>query len=563
MTQNGTKYFDFSNIRGDLFGGLTAGIVALPLALAFGAQTEMGAVSGMYGAIVVGLFAALFGGTPTQVSGPTGPMTVVSGAMIAEAIGMTGSLPAGLAIIIPAFVLSGLIQIALGVGGIGKYVRFMPYPVVSGFMSGIGVIIILLQVFQFFGHPNPGGILDIFREIATPLSAINWGAVGLAAGSIAIIYAVPRITKAIPSTLVALLVMTIVAVVAQLDVPVIGAIPTDLPEVQIGMLLEIPGQHILLIFEYAATLALLGAVDSLLTSIVADNLTRTHHDSNRELIGQGIGNALAGLIGGLPGAGATMRTVININSGGKTRISGMAHSLILLLVMLALGPFAAKIPMSVLAGILITVGIGIVDYRGFKNLLNVPRADASVLIIVLLITVFGNLLVAVGVGIVLASLLFMKRMSDIAEVETKAAGLGDFAHEIPWEDEGDLAEIYDDQVFVKHMYGPFFFGITSFFREMAKQAPGIEVVVIRLERVPYMDQSGLDALENVTLDLVRSGVKVLLTGARKQPLDMMEKVQLVPELIPRDQIFEDFADCSEWILEHIDPVDNRDTGGAV
>lgn len=357
---NEKEIMDTSNLRGDVFGGLTAGVVALPLALAFGLQSGMGAIAGLYGAIVIGVVAAWFGGTPTQISGPTGPMTVVSAVVVSTAIeAHGGSLEAALGTIIAIFLLSGFFQILLGVFKIGQYIRYMPYPVVSGFMSGIGVIIIVLQIFPFLGHKSPKKILDIFSQVPDIINVINPASVALALATIATIYLFPRITKLIPSALVALISLTVMSTILGLDVKIIGDIPEGLPALQFGSLSSVDLASPMLIIIPALTLAALGTIDSLLTSIVADNMTKTQHDSNKELIGQGLGNMGAAMFGGIPGAGATMRTVVNINSGGKTRLSGVIHGLALLLVLLGAGAYAKLIPLPVLAGILITRALSI------------------------------------------------------------------------------------------------------------------------------------------------------------------------------------------------------------
>jgi len=302
---------DTSNIKGDVMGGVTAGIVALPLALAFGVQSGMGAISGLYGAIAIGVVAAIFGGTATQISGPTGPMTVVSALVIGTAIEKHGGVEAGLAAIIVTFFVAGIFQIVLGLIKVGQYVKYIPYPVISGFMSGIGVIIILLQIYPMLGHNSPKQILDVFTHFGDEFnrfSSLNWSAIGLAVVTIAIIYLFPKITKAVPSALVALVGVTAISFFMGLDVAVIGDIPSGLPEFYLGAILHINITDLSYIIVPAATLAGLGAIDSLLTSVVADNITKTKHNSNRELIGQGLGNMASSLIGGIPGAGATVRT---------------------------------------------------------------------------------------------------------------------------------------------------------------------------------------------------------------------------------------------------------------
>lgn len=617
--------FDFSNLRGDFFGGLTAGIVALPLALAFGAQTPMGAMAGLYGAIAIAIIAALLGGTPTQVSGPTAPMTVVSAAVIASCITDSGAsnVQEALPLIIATFFLAGFIEMLFGIFQLGKYIRYIPYPVVSGFMSGIGVIIIITQIFPILGYSTTtdkvlvnarlphaeevilekilqeeeaegvlsgfmstedleettrrarlvtqeeireeakrqasqaargtkGTIRYITRPFTTP-GGIHWINLIIAIGTILIIYGFKRITKVVPSSLVALVVMTLVTYFAfPGQVPVIGEVESGLPSFHFDFFSAFANLGMLgTIVQFAFTLAALGAIDSLLTSVVADNLTKTKHDSNQELIGQGIGNMGAALIAGLPGAGATMRTVINVNSGGKTKISGVVSGILLLAVLLGLGPIVAYIPNAVLAGILFTVGVGIIDYKAFRHFRTVDRTDTIIMIVVLLLTVFVDLLVAVAVGMVMAALLFMRSMSDVVEYKTKTAPLKGFSREISWADEGDIIEKVGDKVYIKHLDGPLFFGFASRFQEMVKALPNIEVVIMRMDKVPYVDQSGLYAMEEAVQDLQALGIKVLFTGLHGQPKDLFRGILLVPGLIGEEQCFETFEEALHWIEDYL------------
>ena len=538
------------NLKGDIFGGLTAGVVALPLALAFGDQTELGATAGLYGAIIVGFFAALFGGTPSQVSGPTAPMTLVTISVILSAKEVAGSVEAGLWMIILTFLLSGVLQIVFGLAKFGNYIKYIPYPVVSGFMSRIGVIIFVQQVFPLFGQANPGSVLSVLGNLPQLFSeGINAGAVALGVGALAIIYGLPKLTKKVPATLVALVGMTIVSLLPFFDVPRIGEIPSGLPSLQLAAFsnVAITKETIQFIIQYGLSLALLGTIDSLLTSVVADNVTKTRHNSRRELIGQGIGNVLASLFGGLPGAGATVRTVVNVNAGGRSRLSGIILALFLLVVLLGAGAYAAKIPKPVLAGILLMVGVGIIDYRGLKHMKMVPRADVIVMLLVLAITVFFDLLWAVGVGMVLACFFFMQRISDISEKRSTVTKL---EPEDPWEDELTLEGEIMDKVFIKHLFGPLTFGFITGFKELTKLLPDhVQLVVIRMERVPYMDQSGLYALEEAVFDLRQKNVCVVLTDAGTQPLDMMRQIQLVPDIIPEERCFDNFEEFVQWLNE--------------
>lgn len=620
---------DFSNLRGDFFGGLTAGIVALPLALAFGAQTALGAMAGLYGAIAIATLAAMFGGTPTQISGPTAPMTVVSSAIIASAITESGAstVAEALPVIIATFFLAGLIEMFFGIIKLGRYIRYIPYPVVSGFMSGIGVIIVITQIFPMLGYSPAAdealvqerlphaeevllegilqeeereGILngvlsleqleettrraqdisqeDIQREaqrqagrqasgtvgtikyITRPFSTpngINWYNLILALGTIIIIYTFKRITTIIPSSLAALIIMTLVAFFFMPGlVPVIGAVEEGLPPIYFNFFgAYTEGGMLMTIIEFAFTLAALGAIDSLLTSVVADNITKTRHDSDQELIGQGIGNMASALFAGLPGAGATMRTVINVRSGGKTKLSGVISGIFLLLVLLGLGPIVAYIPNGVLAGILITVGIGIIDYKGFRHMRTIPRTDAVVMITVLVLTVFVGLLEAVAIGMVMAALLFMKKTSDIVEQRTSSSSLREFTRETPWPDEGNIIDQVGDRVYIKHIDGPLFFGFVSSFQNMIKNLPSIEVVIMRMSRVPYVDQSGLYAMEEAVQDLQSRGIAVVFTGLHDQPRDMFERINLIPGLVNYEYCFDTFEDCRIWLTDYL--VNNR------
>jgi SulP family sulfate permease len=539
----------FKLTRGDLFGGLTAGIVALPLALAFGVQSGLGAEAGLYGAIFLGFFAAMLGGTASQVSGPTGPMTVVTASTVAGFVALTGNPEQALAALVVTFVLAGLLQIAMGLLKIGSLIKYIPYPVISGFMSGIGVIIILVQLFPALGLPSPGSTIDVVRNIGGAIRDLNPWAVIYTVATIAVIYLFPKITKVIPSTLVALLLVTGSSLLLGHDVPLIGDIPQGFPPLQLEAFTMISPPVYLRIVEAAVTLAMLGAIDSLLTSVIADNVTKTKHDSNRELIGQGTGNAVTGIFGGIPGAGATMRTLVNIRSGGRNHTSGMIHALVLLAILLGLGRYAALIPKSVLAGILITVGIGILDYKGFRHINKVPRADAAVMIIVLLVTVFLDLLIAVGVGLVLSSILFMKKMSDITEeqthiedIQTSLMNGGQEGTKLP-------AELRN-KVVVKSIDGPLFFGFASGFQRKIDELKELKYVVLRMEKVPFIDQTGLYALEEAILSLEQKNIDVLFTGLQKQPKAMMEGIRLIPDLISKKNLFSDFKQCADWLLQY-------------
>ncbi len=539
-----------TNIKGDIFGGLTAGIVALPLALAFGVQSGLGASAGLYGAMVLGLFAAIFGGTNTQISGPTGPMTVVSATIVSMAISNYGSIDNAWGIIILTFLLAGAFQILFGILKIGKYIKYIPYPVLSGFMSGIGVIIIVFQIFPVLGLASPSKITDVFTNLPEAVNSSNYISIILAIANIIIIYVVPKLTKIIPSTLIALIIATLVSFFFSFDIPLIGEMPAGLPSLKASSLLGLSFSDIALVLLPAITLAGLGTIDSLLTSVVADNITRTKHNSNKELIGQGIGNMAASLIGGIPGAGATMRTVVNVKSGGNSKLSGVIHALLLILIVLGLGKYVAYIPLSVLAGILITVGISIIDTKGLKNLLNISKSDAFILITVLVLTVFVDLLQAVGIGMVMASVIFMRKASDMVENNTTLNRIEKYDREAAWNDEADLL-LQRDYVYIKRFDGPMFFGVASKMLERVNNIPtDAKIIIFRMGKVPYIDQSGLYALEDVIKEMQKNGITVVLTMLQQQPLHLLQKNHLIPDILSEEYLFDTIEDCSKWLKEY-------------
>ena len=388
--------YDFQTFRGDVFGGITVAIVGLPLALAYGVVSGLGAVAGMYGAIAVGLFAAMFGGGRTLISGPTGPMSV---AMAVIVTGHAGSLAEAFTIAIMA----GLVQLLLGVGKIGRFVAYTPYSVISGFMSGIGIIIILLQTLPFLGVTGPSGPPpSVVLAWPEAIRNINFSAFTIAFVTLLIgIFWPKRFRKYLPPTLAALIAGTLLSVLWLRGVPVIGEVPTGLPKLRLpDFSLSIFARGI----EPALIIGFLGAIDSLLSALIGDSMTRTRHNSNRVLIGQGLGNIFAGLIGGLPGAGSTTRTVVNIRAGGLTRISGALYAAILLGIVLGLGRFVEAIPHAVLAGILIRVGWGIIDWRFITRIHRVQREHLVVMLVTLGLTVFLDLVTAVAIGLIAAGM---------------------------------------------------------------------------------------------------------------------------------------------------------------
>ncbi|MDT8318140.1 MAG: SulP family inorganic anion transporter [bacterium] len=480
-------------MRGDIFGGLTAGVVALPLALAFGVASGAGPAAGLYGAIALGFFAAIFGGTPLQVSGPTGPMTVITASAIAV-------FPHHPEAVFAVILMAGFFEILLGVINAGQLIRFMPYPVISGFMSGIGIIIVLLQIEPFFGSPSASSPLMAVANAASAISAANPWSVLLATLTLLIVFLTPsRVSRVIPSPLIALISMTVLAWGFSLPVKTIGEMPSGLPSFKIPAFPLSDLRHIAM---PAVTLALLGAIDSLLTSLVADSMTKERHNPKRELIGQGIGNIAAALIGGIPGAGATMRTVINIKSGGTTRFSGVVHALFLISVLFGLGSLTRHIPMAVLSGILIKVGIDILDYRFLKIIRKAPRYDLCIMLAVLSMTVLIDLIVAVAAGLVLAAIFVTWRLASQVEIQ-----LADIVPDREILDrEQALQDDTDYKIRTVHIRGAFFFGSATQLVDRIDRLLGTRVVVFNCLDVPFMDMSALFALEESIVKLNESGI---------------------------------------------------------
>ncbi len=397
--------YDLQTLRGDIFGGVTSAVIALPVSLAFGVASGLGAASGLYGAIAVGFFAAVFGGNRFQISGPTPAMTVAMSVIVTT---HASTLSEAFTVV----VLAGVLQMTLGLLRTGRFVVYTPYAVISGFMSGIGVIVMLIQILPFLGAPvAAGGPMSAVRALPEAVANLNGSALAIGAATLAAsIFWPQRLSRLLPGPLVALIAGTALGVFWLTGAPTIGAIPAGLPELQ----LSLPSASFLArAFHPALVLALLGSVDSLLTSLVADSLTGTQHDSNRELVGQGLGNTIAGLFGGLPGAGATMGTVVNIRAGGLTRMSGALRSILLLGVLLGLGRYLEPIPHAVLAGILIKVGWDIIDWPLLANLHRIRRDYLFVLVLTLGLTVFVDLVTAVAIGLIVAGMAHARQIESL------------------------------------------------------------------------------------------------------------------------------------------------------
>lgn len=473
-------------LAGDLVGGLLAAIIALPLALAFGVASGLGATAGLYGAIACGVIAAAFGGTPALVSGPTGPVTVMIAALATQH-------PDKPHLVFASAIAAGLFQILLGRLRTGQLIQYIPHPVVSGFMTGIGVIIVSIQLLPLLGLHSEGDVFAALEAIWKTGSQANFNALLLGLGTIAAIYIVELLPWKIPPLLVALVGGTGASLFWNLDVPRIGNIPAGLPGLVIPMF-DLDFLHVVL--ASGLSFAIVGSIDSLLTAILVDKQTKHRHDSNKELIAQGLGNIAAGLFGGIPGSGTTMPSIVNVSSGGRTMISGVLSGLLLLAVLLGLGSIASMIPLCVLAGILITVGISIMDKKTLAAIKTAPKSDTMVMVIVLALTVFVDLMMAVAIGVALASTIFAKRMADTKRSNLKAMESLEEWHSLS----ENLPEAIRKSFYLYDFIGPMFFGEVNNFINAWKQLKEAKVVILRFQNVPFIDQSGAYALEDALED---------------------------------------------------------------
>lgn len=525
-----TNLIRFNNLQRDIFGGITTAIVSLPLALTFGVAALGSPIAGLYGGVCVGFFAALFGGTPTLISEPTGPMTVVMTSVVA---GLTAANPEkGVAMSFTVVMLAGLFQIIFGIFKLGKYITLMPYSVISGFMSGIGVILIVLQIPSILGQSAPkGGVVAILTNLPDLVSNVNIPELILGGLTLALIFLVPSKWKSYcPPQLLALVVGTIVSLIVFGGSPIrrIGEIPIGLPEFQVPTFTPEEGTKIVI---DGIILGVLGCIDTLLTAVIADSLTRTQHDSDKELIGQGIGNIFAGFCGGLPGAGATMGTVVNIQTGAKTALSGISRALILLVIVLGAAPLMQNIPMAVLAGIAVKVGIDILDWSFLKRAHVVSTRGAFIMYGVLFLTVFVDLIVAVGVGVFIANILTIEKLSNLQSQEVKTiTDSDDDINLTPIERE--LLNQAKGQVLLFYLSGPMIFGVAKAIAREHNAMAKVEKIIVDLSDVPMLGVTASLAIENLIKEAVEEGREVYLAGAKgstKNRLQRLKVLDLIPE----------------------------------
>ena len=522
----------FDNLRGDLFGGVTAAIIALPMALAFGVASGAGPVAGLYGAVLVGLFAALFGSTPTLISEPTGPMTVVMTAVIANLIAANPE--QGMAMAFTVVMMAGIFQILFGVLKLGHYVTIMPYTVVSGFMTGIGIILIILQLGPFLGQATPsGGVIGTVESLPQLFSNIQPAETALALMTFALLLFFPqKLRRYFPPQLLALVVGTLAAVflLSDMEIRRIGEIPTGLPDLQIPIFTAAQWQ---LMIVDALVLAVLGSIDALLTSVIAENLTRKESNANKELLGQGLGNLASGMFGGIPGAGATMGTVVNIQTGGRSALSGITRAGLLLIVVLWAADLTAEIPLAVLAGIALKVGVDIIDWAFLRRIHRVSFRAAWIMYGVIALTVFVDLIAAVAIGVFIANLLTIERMAKLQSDSVKAIR-DPSAHDLS-RDEHTLLERSEGKILVFSLGGPLFFGVAKVISRQHAVLEGHEILILDLTDVPSLGVSSSLALEKMVLEDIEHKKPVFIVGLTDAVHDRLQRLGLLDK-IPANQI---------------------------
>jgi SulP family sulfate permease len=525
------NHISTNNIKGDLFGGVTAAIVALPLALAFGVASGAGAAAGLWGAVLVGLFAALFGGTPTLISEPTGPMTVVMTAVIAS---LTSRNPEhGLAMAFTVVMLAGLFQILFGLLKLGRYITQMPYTVISGFMSGIGFILIILQLGPFLGQAIPkGGVMGTLNALPQLIASARLPEVLLAVITLAILWLTPsRVKKIAPPQLIALVIGTVLSLTlfsggGGEEIRRIGEIASGFPKLQLPYF-ELGEVRVMLVD--AAVLGMLGCIDALLTAVIADSITRTEHNSNKELIGQGLGNLASGLFGGIAGAGATMGTVVNIQAGGRSALSGISRAVILMVVILAFSGVAAQIPQAVLAGIALKVGVDIVDWGFLRRAHRISISGALIMYLVIVLTVLVDLIAAVGIGVFIANILTIDKMSALQSKSVKSISTGDGDLDIS-DDERQLLDQGRGLVLLFQLNGAMIFGVAKAIGREHNAIGDCKAVVFDLTEVSHLGVTAALAVENAVEEAIEKGRQVYVVGASGTTQRRLEKLGLYQKL---------------------------------
>ncbi|MFH4370865.1 SulP family inorganic anion transporter [Vibrio alginolyticus] len=545
----GSRFEDI-NFKGDVFGGVTTAIISLPLALAFGVASGAGAEAGLWGAIMVGLFASLFGGSNTLISEPTGPMTVIMTAVLTS---MMAKYPeTGMAMTFTVVMMAGAFQILLGTLKLGKYVTLMPYSVISGFMSGIGVILIILQLSPLMGHAAPsGGVLGTLSALPETISNLKFSELFLGLLTLGILFFFPKqYRKYVPAQLVALVAVTLLSVILfdTEDIRRIGEIPAGLPSlvapyIDTDMFVE-------MVID-ALVLGTLGCIDTLLTAVIGDSLTRKEHDSDKELRGQGLANMISGLFGALPGAGATMGTVTNIQVGARSPLSGVIRALMLALVVLVAGGLTEPIPMAVLAGIAVYVGFNILDWSFIQRAHKVSFSGMAVMYGVMLLTVFVDLIVAVGLGVFISNIIIIERLSREQARQVKAISDAD-EDDVPLTDsERGLLDRANGKVLFFYLSGPMIFSVSKAISRQHSSISDYDVMILDLTDVPMIDVTVGLALENAIKDALDANCAVYLLCPNERTREQLEKFHVI-DLVPDENMYQFRYEAFNAAVAHVE-----------
>ncbi|MGF1909013.1 SulP family inorganic anion transporter [Vibrio kasasachensis] len=547
--------FKTIDIKGDLFGGVTTAIISLPLALAFGVASGAGAEAGLWGAIMVGLFAALFGGSSTLISEPTGPMTVIMTAVLTS---MMAKYPeTGMAMTFTVVMMAGAFQILLGTLKLGKYITLMPYSVISGFMSGIGVILIILQISPLLGHAAPsGGVSGTLSALPDLIANIKFSELFLGAMTLGILFFFPeQYRKYVPAQLVALVAVTLLSVIIfdSDSIRRIGEIPAGLPSLVIP---HINSEMFTTMVIDALVLGTLGCIDTLLTAVIGDSLTRKEHDSDKELRGQGLANMISGLFGALPGAGATMGTVTNIQVGARSPLSGVIRALMLALVVLVAGGLTEPIPMAVLAGIAVYVGFNILDWSFIQRAHKVSVQGMAIMYGVMMLTVFVDLIAAVGLGVFISNIIIIERLSREQARQVKAISDAD-EDDVPLTDsERALLDKANGKVLFFYLSGPMIFSVSKAISRQHSSIADYEAMILDLTDVPMIDVTVGLALENAINDALDANCAVYLLCPNKQIWQQLEKFHIL-DLVPIENTYAFRYEALRAAIKHVDNEEHQ------
>ena len=538
---NSLKNYSTKTFVSDLIAGVIVGVVALPLAIAFAIASGVSPERGLFTAIIAGFCISFFGGSKVQIGGPTGAFAVIVYGVVNK-FGYEG--------LVIATIMAGILLILLGAFKMGGLVKFIPYTIVTGFTAGIAVTILTGQIGDFFGLTTgkmPGDFVGKIKVYIESFNTINWYSFGIAAISLIVIFLWPKINKKVPGSLIVIILATVISLILEHTLgwktdtigSRYGAIPSSLPAPTIpGINLELIKQ----LFPTAISIAVLAAIESLLSAVVADGMIGSKHDSNTELIAQGIANIASPIFGGIPATGAIARTATNIKNGGKTPIAGIIHAVVLLLIMLLLGKFAVYIPMAALAAVLVSVAWNMAGIPAIKALLKGQKSDICVLAVTFIITVFIDLTVAIEIGLGFAAFFFIKKMIDVSEVQEKRENI------ITGIDASGNTTEYTipENVLVYDIEGPLFFGTVRKF-EMAVERAAIscKALVLNMESTIYLDAGGIRALEQCKAACDRKGIKIILSGIHTQPYILFEKTEMVNK-IGRENIFGEIQEAIDY-----------------